>query len=494
MKTIVSFKHLSGKTRSRFRWMFLMVYLSIVSAAAGSAESGMPEFTDCQLTSKGSSFSIQAKCAEMMVLENPDDPEGRQIPIKIVIVPAKHRNKMPDPLFLLAGGPGQSISEAYPSMAGSFETIREDRDIILVDQRGTGGSNPLNCPSSNELLFSDEESILHITDCLKELGINPAFYTTRYFVNDLECVRKTLGYDQINLYGASYGTLAAQAYLERFPGRVRSMILDSVAHRGYKIFYDFRQTVPRALEKLFARCQADPDCNTAFPNLRESFFAILERLEIEAVPVRMKHPTSGELVMFDMTPKRFLQSVMPLLYAPETIALLPLTIHAASEFNDFEPLTGQVASVDMGIYHGLMFSVICAEDAPFFPPENEWPITGPFDYSSHTAMICRICADWNVPREVRLPNPIVSHVPVLFLSGDADPVTPPEFAEKAAQFFPDSLHIVVPHMAHGIINRGCVDEIATDFIRSGSAEGLDTSCTEKILPSPFFINLNGPKP
>jgi len=272
------------------------------------------------------------------------------------------------------------------------------------------------------------------------------------------------------------------------------MILDGVAHPDYRIFYDFRSSVPRALEKLFNRCKGDPDCDKTFPELRDSFFAILERLKSEPVPVRINHPQTGAPLNFDMTYDVFLRSIMPLLYAPETLALLPLTIHAAYEYGDFELLAGQAASIDMGIYPGLMFAVICAEDAPFYPAEKEWQPPGPIDFSSQVRMICDVCSKWNMESKVRIANREVSNVPVLFLSGDADPVTPPESAEKAGQYFPNSLHISLNDMGHGIITRGCIGEIAGEFIRTGSTKNLETSCTDDILPAPFFVNPNGPMP
>ncbi|MBN1551399.1 alpha/beta fold hydrolase [bacterium] len=494
MASTASFKQAFGKKQVKNAWMLCLGMLIVLLAVPVSLAIAMPEFTDCKLTPKGGSASIQAKCTQLTVPENPDDPNGKQIQLKIVIVPAKHRNKMPDPLFLLAGGPGQAISEAFPAIADSFEKIREDRDLVLVDQRGTGGSNPLDCPSSEKLLFSPDESARYIIECADNLDFNPQYYTTLNYIKDLEYVRNALGYDQINLYGASYGTLVAQVYANRYPDRIRAMILDGVAHPGYRVFFDYRQSIPRALEKLFSRCKEDPDCNKAFPNLKESFLTILERLESEPVPVRIKNPKTGEIVQFDMTRERFLQAVMPLLYAPETIALLPLTLHAAAEFNDYEPLAGQSASVDMGIYPGLMFSVVCAEDVPFFPPETKWPEPGPLEFREHALMVCKICSQWHTTSQERIPDPVISHIPVLLLSGDADPVTPPESAEKTAAFYPESLHISLSNMGHGIINRGCIRDIAADFIRSGSVTGLDVSCAEDILPAPFFVNFNGPKP
>ncbi|MFC1849872.1 alpha/beta fold hydrolase [candidate division CSSED10-310 bacterium] len=471
-----------------------IMILLFITGTSGASMPPMPEFEPCQLTPDGGQSSIQAKCTEIVVPEDPENPGGRKISLRLVIVPAKHRNKAPDPLFLLAGGPGQAISEAFPSLAGSFEKIREDRDLVLLDQRGTGGSHPLECSESDDIPLSDQASIESLRNYLETLDVDLSFYTTEYFLGDLEYVRKLMGYEQINLYGASYGTRVAQEYLRLYPQRVRSMILDAVVPPGYRVFYDFRETIPQALEKMLNRCDEDPHCSAAFPDLRQELLTVLDRLDVEPVPIQLHHPKTGQPLELIMTRERFLKCLLPHLYAPETVALLPLSIHAAYEYGDFLPLAGQATSLDMGIYIGVMIAATCAEDVSFFPPESQWPVVGPLDFSSLPRMLCTICAEVNVKEATAPVEPDSSAVPVLLLSGDSDPVTPPDQAERAMKTLTNSLHISVPNMYHGLITRGCISDIAAIFIETGSVKALDTSCAQEIRPAPFFINPNGPSP
>jgi len=452
---------------------------------------------DCQLTAPGMADTLLAHCGELSVPEDPDAPGGRQIALHVAVVPAVSRSPQPDPLFLLAGGPGQSAIEAYPVMlTTAFGIINQDRDVVLLDQRGTGQSNPLECelPEDDDDL-TDAEVAEILQACPATLDADARFYTTEMAVGDLESLRIALGYDQINLYGASYGTRLAQAYLRRHPDRVRTLVLDAVVSPDFTIYASAGVDGAAALDKMFARCQADAACQAAFPDLQVEFTALLTRLEETPVEVSLVDPTTGEPLRFEMNRARFTRMVFALLYAPEVTALLPLALHAAYADGNFAPLVTQATASDVGLYQGLLYAVVCTEDAPYVTPEEIAQSADTY-FGDMSESLREVCATWprgDVPADHTAP--VTSNVPTLLLSGEADPITPPRYAEQVAQTLPNSLHLIAPGMGHGNIIRGCIPHLVSDLVKHASLDALaDVACVKTIAPPPFFVSFTGPTP
>ena len=472
------------------------------TAGVAAVQATKVALEDCLLSSLAAPESVQARCGTLAVPEDRDDPAGRQIALHIAVVPAVSRNPKPDPLFLLAGGPGQAASEAYPAIISTaFARIHQDRDIVLVDQRGTGKSNPLQCALPEEQDVEqqvgawDEEVIAALQACPGTLDADPQFYTTDAAVRDLDQVRAALGYAQVNLYGASYGTRMALAYLQRYPGRVRTVVLDGVVSPDFRIYLTAASDGTRAMHMLFERCRADAACQEAFPDLQAEFEALLEALAAEPVEVRVADPVSGEPVAFTMTGERFANMAFALLYAPEVTSLLPLSVHTAYVGVDFAPLVAQAMAMDAGLYRGLFYAVACAEDAPFITAGEAAALGEGTYFGDMSRTMRRVCQAW--PRGQLPPDfgtPVSASVPVLLLSGEADPITPPEYAGRVAQTLPNSRHVVVPGMGHGVVTRGCIPNLVADFIAAASVQGLDVACVQAIAPPPFFLRLTGPEP
>ncbi len=439
-------------------------------------------------------MTVNARCGSLTVPENPDAPEGRHLDLNVAVVPAISRNPQPDPLFILVGGPGQAAVELYPALAQSFRRVREDRDIVLVDQRGTGESDPLECELPEEEDVDTEAVIAALQACPETLDADPRFYTTEIAMGDLDAVREALGYSTLNLYGVSYGTRAALTYLRLFPDRVRTVVLDAVVSPDYRLYLNTAEDADRALEFLFARCEADAACREAFPTLRENFAALLARLEEAPVTTTLPDPVSAEIVTVTVSSELLRTLTFPLLYTPEIATLLPLNVEAASA-GDFAPLLAQASAMDSGLYLGMLYAVACTEDAPFIDVTEAQQLAEGTLFGDRSVTLREVCATW--PQGELSPGwdaPVRSEVPVLLLSGEADPVTPPRYAERVAETLPNSLHVVGPGMGHGLLGRGCVDGLVADFIAAGSVAELDATCARNLVPPPFFLSPTGPNP
>ena len=443
---------------------------------------------------------VAAQCGTLTVFENREAASGRTIDLHIAIIPATTSLLRPDPLFLLAGGPGQAATEAFPLILNLFTDINKERDLVLVDQRGTGRSNPLSCDSSAEESLvrpvSDEDVVALAQACAAGLDADLTQYTTDAAMADLEDVRAALGYEQINLFGVSYGSRAALTYLRVYPERVRSLILDGVVGPELVLYLQAPRDGQQALELLFARCTADPVCHEEFPELAAEFQALLVQLETP-LTMQVSHPLSGKQLDVTLTSDLFSQIIFNLLYSTDLASLLPLLIHQAYQRSDFSPLVAQglILTSETGLYDGLLYSVTCAEDAPFINLAEAETMQVGTSFPLMARQFVAGCAIWphgQAPAELR--RPVVSDVPALLFSGEADPITPPQYAEQVAETLSNSLHLVIPGYGHNVIGIGCLPLLAANFVALGTAAGLDTTCLDTIQPPPFFIDPAGPRP
>ncbi|MBL8045696.1 MAG: alpha/beta fold hydrolase [Anaerolineales bacterium] len=479
----------------------LALALAACSTAVLPATTPRLPLEDCVLDG-----DVKAQCGEWAVPEDRTATTGKTITLKVVVVPAISRNAQPDALFLFAGGPGQAATEAFPPLLGALERIQQDRDLVLIDQRGTGENNPLTCPDSDDdvtlTLTEDETKKLYLEslrECLTQMAGDPRWYTTENAARDFDEVRAALGYEQINIYGVSYGTRMAQTYLKLFPERVRAVILDGVVPQAEALGIDVAADAQRALEMIFTRCEADEACRAAFPNLRAEFESVLTTLQAEAPIITAIHPTTGQATELRLTRSSTVSTIRLLTYAPETAALLPLLIHQAAQKN-YTMLAAQMVAVgddlSASISGTLNASVLCAEDAPFITPEQAAQANAnTYLGDVQTAQIETLCAVWpHGPVSGDFKQPVQSSVPVLLLSGEADPVTPPSNAEEVARTLPNSLHVVAPGQGHNVLMRGCLPRVAANFIEAASVQGLDVACVQAIAPLPFFVDVTGPKP
>jgi pimeloyl-ACP methyl ester carboxylesterase len=459
----------------------------------------------CRLEHPSHVSATDAECGRLDVLENPADPKSRHIQLNVARVPAVSRRKKLDPLFVLAGGPGMDATTFFASVAPAFARIRRDRDIVLLDQRGTGRSNGLHCDLDQDSLMqaTGDQLALETRRCLESLKSHAdvRFYTTSIAVKDLDRLRAALGYQQIDLYGVSYGTRVAQHYVRRYPERTRSVILDGVVPPELALGPSIALDAEAALGAILARCRKDPACTQKFGDPAEAYHALRKTLGRGTVLLSFSDPTTGERTKVDFS-EEHLDTVLRLAsYSSEQAALLPLSLELANRDGDFRPLASQYLIVskayEQAVAFGMHNSVVCTEDVPFYDPSriDRKALEQTFLGVAQVDALVTLCKEW--PRgsiDADFHAPLRSNVPALLLSGGNDPVTPAKFGEQAAKGFLRGVHVVLPGLGHGQLTAPCVDRLMAQFIDRGDAKNLDTSCTRVVKPMPFFTTLAGPPP
>jgi pimeloyl-ACP methyl ester carboxylesterase len=460
----------------------------------------------CMLTHSSRLMSLKAECATLEVPENPSG-EGRRITLSIVRVPAISERKAADPLFILAGGPGMGAQEMYPAVAAAFSRVGRDRDIILLDQRGTGTSTPLACALDPDgaLLRGKEATVEDIDaaarDCLDELRAKHDVrqYTTSVAVRDLETVREALGAERINLYGISYGTRVAQHYLRRHPDRVRSVVLDGVVPPGLALGPAIATDAEAALARIFKRCTAQPACRSAFGDPTATYRSLLERLRTTPREVRLPDPRTGEPRSLRFGHHHLAAVLRLSSYDASQAALLPVALHEAATKENFTPLASSLlmlyGSMEGSIATGMHYSVVCSEDIPFVGAVDRARLAATYMGTEMLDSLQRVCASWpRGPVDADFREPLSTAVPVLLLSGADDPVTPPSYGEAALRGLADARHVVLADAGHGQLGAPCMDKVLRDFIDTAQPSKLDLKCLDKRSTAPFFTSLAGPPP
>ena len=413
---------------------------------------------------------------------------GRMIDLRVAVIKAKNPKLAPDPIFYLTGGPGSSAIEWGSYAMEILGLANEKRDVVLVDQRGTGGSNKLVCPRPADPALQVET----LRNCLADLNGDPRAYTTAWAMDDLDDVRAALGYDQINLYGGSYGASAAQVYILRHGAHVRTAAVDGVTLLDVPMLERWPIASQKALDLLFARCEVDAACHTAFPDLRQEFAEALARLNRAPVTLPITDPSTGQPML--LTPELFRTTVHAALASTPTVVLVPKFIHLVYT-EDWKglaeliaPFFSDASATPQWVLMNLM--ILCYEDwAKDRPAETTSASAGSYlKYDDVRALSVpeNICAAMPWPRAEALYEPVTnSAVPMLFFSGEVDPQNPPENIAGAKQRYPNSLSLVAPGQAHGFTGIPCRASIVADFITRGSVEGLSTKCLEEVALPPF---------
>jgi pimeloyl-ACP methyl ester carboxylesterase len=481
-------------------------FLGFAGLAAAEVSPPSLALKPCRLEHPARMLAVTAECVTITVAENPDEPAGRKIDLFVARVPAISLNKKPDPLFLIAGGPGTSAVDMYTSSAGPFDRVRRDRDIILLDQRGTGRSHRLDCDYGEQNLYErvdDLEVAESNRKCRDELSRKSdlRMYTTSIAVRDIDTVRQALGYERINLFGNSYGTRVAQHYARRFPKATRTLILDGVVNPEIVLGPAIAIDAESALERILKRCAGDPHCHKAFNDPSADYRALRTQLIAKPVKTMVSDVATGRPIDFDFTPRHLSAVLRFASYNDDQAALLPLSLHLATHEGNFTPLASQFRvfahSLEAAFAYGMHNSVACSEDAPLIDSSklDLAALNATHMGAEQVQQLIEACKDW--PKGVvdeDLHATLKSDAAALLLSGADDPVTPPQYAMLAQRAFADSKHVIIAGHGHGQFGAPCVDRIIGNFVAAGSAKGLDSSCTEKLKPMPFFITLAGPAP
>lgn len=470
---------------------------------AGCSQTQKVQATDRLKPCTGDDTPVDAYCGSFKVFENRATKQGRQIDLNIVVLPALRADAKADPLFFLAGGPGQGAAKMAKVVRELYRRMQTDRDIVLVDQRGTGKSNPLNCESKDDSLSAVNESqdsiLARLKACMAGYDADLTQYTTDIAMDDLDDVRAFLGYDTINIYGGSYGTRAGLVYMRRHGGHLRAAVLDGVAPTNMRLPLFFPRDSERAFSLLVKDCEADPGCRAAYPNLGDRFRALMARLQKDPPQANVTHPRTGDRGSIRVEARLLANVIVSTLYSPMASALVPAII-ARAEQDDFQGMLALAALGDSGgdtnMSVGMQLSVICAEDAPRISVEEAKKESAGTLFGEYVMRTQQdACAFW--PRgavDRSFYEPVTSATPTLVMSGEIDPVTPPVWGAETASYLSASKHIVMPGTGHTAGGTGCGLRIIKNFIDAGTTDGLDTACVDAVHRPPFFLTPAGPDP
>ena len=485
---------LAPGSRVLARWGACLLFGTAIQAAEIDLE-------PCDLSANDGRQEVDAQCGTLEVALKPSEPDGETIELFVAVVPALAEQPSPDPLVVIAGGPGEAATRFYATAEQAFSRIVRSRDIVLVDQRGTGSSAPLHCESSQDDPFLTTGGVESMIDasvqCLEGLDHDPRYFTTSVAVRDLDRVRQALGYEALNLYGVSYGTRVAQHYLRRFPHRTRRVILDSVVPPDVALGPEVALASQAALDALFDRCEADPGCRDAYPDLRQRFDAVLERLREAPVEVVLDHPRTGDPVDVLVDHWMLVGVVRLLVYHPQTASLLPVLIEATHR-GDYRALAAQAFVIAEGLEDlamGLNNAVVCTEDIPFARDVDVDALAATYMGTAFMDIVAGVCRHW--PKGVLdadLREPVVSDRPALILAGELDPITPPRYARQAAAGLSNAVEVVGQGQGHGMLVVGCVQRLMAEFLDIDEPGALDLDCVGRMRPFPLFISRMGPGP
>lgn len=466
---------------------------------------GRLTFKPCELKQPNSALSTAAWCTPFQVPENRDDPSSRKIDLKLALLRAAAQRPQQDTVVLLAGGPGQAATESWNSVAGSLQALLAQRNVLLLDQRGTGGSNPLDCkpPTGSDTQhendgFDPAKLREEVAQCLKQVQAkaDPRFYTTTIAAQDLEDVRQALGSPSFDLVGVSYGTRMAQQYATRYPQAVRSIVLDGVVPNSLVLGEDFATNLDAALKAQFARCAAVPACKQRFGDPYQTLYQLRDALRANPHEVSFRDPQSYQTVKRTLDEYSLASVVRMFAYTPLTAALLPLSIDAAAH-GDVGPLLGQakLLSGDLAdtMNGGMQSSIICSEDADLLTPrpQDAQTILGTRMIDALQA----VCSVWpKGTRPADFHQPFKSDKPTLLLSGEYDPVTPPRYGDDVLGGLTNARHLVLKGQGHNVIGAGCAPRLLKRFIEDLNPKALDIRCLDRLQATPMFIDFNGATP
>lgn len=479
----------------------------VIAPHATAFTLGSLHFTACELAQKRSGATTRAFCTPFQVPENRADPGGRRIDLRVALIRSDAPAADRDLVVYLAGGPGESAIDTWPEVAAAFAPLVKHHHILLVDQRGTGGSNALTCPGANgddgrgdkvDVEFDVDEARKQTRECLAaiERRADPRYYTTTVAVEDLEAVRRALGSPKLDLVGVSYGTRFAQQYVMRHPQAVRSVVLDSVVPNPLVLGEDFAGNLDAALKADFALCTKEPACAKAFGDPWASLVLLRDRLRATPQAWDYRDPVTFEPKHLRLDEAGLARLVRFFAYTPESAALLPLSIAEGLRGN-FTPLAGQerLLTGDLGDLrsNAMQLSVACSEDADLLTDRAQ--DAGTILGTRLVDLLRTACAIW--PRGTRpadFHSPLTTATPVLILEGQVDPVTPPRYGEEVLKGLSDGRLLIARGQGHNVIGRGCIPRLVREFVDKLDPRTLDASCVDALGPTPAFVDFNGASP
>lgn len=474
---------------------------SFIMAGCSQAPTTPPDFQIASCKIEGT--EVAAECGRLYVYENRAARTGRKIPIEFVRVRATGDDRFGDAVFELTGGPGENATVNAANMINASKTL-QNHDLVIVDQRGTGKSNPLDClkydleagPDAFAEMFEksyyDIERFHACEERLREIA-DLRFYTTSLSADDIDDLRAALGYDKMTLDGGSYGTTLALEIVRRHGAHVRAAVLAGVIPPEVNQTQTLARDTENMLEKLFVDCEADETCASAFPTFRADFRDVLDRVRAGPIDVTLPHTLTQEPETVRVHYSELVIGIRYALYSTNLSARLPLAVSEAKT-GDYSRLAALLPQIlyrlaDV-VSEGMWASVRCAEEFPYLDVERaradaEGTMLGTERIDSGEA----ICSFW--PRgeaAADFHEPVRSDVPILLLAGEVDAATPPWMSKIAAQTLSDSRLVIAANSSHWELGgNDCIDGIVAQFIETASPSELETSCAKALERPPFAL-------
>lgn len=513
------------RARARSR---IALGLLLAALAAGGARAAEPagdtltpdrwhlgslDLRPCTVGARGGS-GLPTEAAYCTTLDVPEDweaPAGRHIGLHLALVRSTGADADPDLVVFLDGGPGGAATEDYPAMAPALAPLRKRHHILLVDQRGTGASNPLDC-EDDLTLEGDKPDRRAVPPapgdaaaqqaatrrCLAALAPRaaPQFYATTDAVRDLEAVRQALGGRALDLVGVSYGTRVAQQYSVRYPQAVRSIVLDSPVPNRVALLSEHARNLEAALQQRLALCGATPACAQRYGDSAAVLRAVLERLRRQPQTVQLPDPRSDEPRPQRLGADDLAQLLRFYLYSDTTSALVPLVI-AQAHGGQYAAVLAQsrivVGDVAEHLSNGMAASVLCTEDADLLQdqPQDAATLLG----AGLVSVARATCALWpHRGRPAGFHEPLRTDVPLLVLSGQFDPVTPQQYGAEIVARLPHARQLLAPGQGHAVLGVGCMPKLVAAFVRDRDPARLDDRCLAALGAAPAFLDVNGARP
>ncbi|GAA5139104.1 alpha/beta hydrolase [Thalassotalea piscium] len=474
-------------------WNSIFVASLLLCSSQSYANADKLALEDCHIDG----IKQKVQCGTLQVPENYQVPAGTQISVNFAVIPAIDKTQNKEPLMFLAGGPGQAAAEIAASLRQGFTQVRKTRDLILVDQRGTGKSNPLQCEEVDDVdpyaSIPEDLDVEDIKQCLAQFEGDLSQFNTENAIRDFDAVRAALGYEKIAIYGGSYGTRAGLVFMRMFPDSLSAVVLDSVGPIEVPIG-TFGQSSARSFNMLIQHCMEEATCKQAYPNLAQEFATVMERLSEKPITTTITHPRLGTPTEFVISRLKFVSTLRMQLYTVEMRTMVPLVVHQAF-LGNFAPLAGLTAMQDssMGMYVGLLFNIVCNEDVPRISDEM-WRKDADNNFGQDASHLAwkTVCPVWPQYRlNETFYQPVTTNVPTLIISGDVDPVTPPSNGEYSDKSLPNSKHLILKNSGHTPGPSTCAINIIDEFLTIKDPNVLDESCLNKIPSESFMTSLNG---
>ena len=453
------------------------VSMTVVPGAQGSARA--QALKPCLVKGLGVEQGIEARCGTVVVAENRAKPNGRTIGLRVVVVPASSKPVAKDAVTYLAGGPGSGAASEYVGLKQAWPAVNAHHDLLLVDQRGTGRSNAHACPKPTKPLTSKAVLHAYTLACVNAFGGDVRQYGTRMAMDDLDAVRAALGYRQLDVFGASYGAIAAQIYLKLHPSSVRTLTLLGATATDVPFFAHWAGNAQHALDQWAKLCASQSACHKAFPHWQRQFSELVKAWD--------SHPAQIRTGM-TMTGIQFASVIHGMLVDASKAPSIPLVVSRAAN-GDYAPLN-RAGPGDLGTSPLLMYwSIWCNEPWAGLNANGPWGTA--FD-SYTTAFIaqfrlgCTFMPKRNEPRSL-WTFPSSTRVPLLAITGAADPQDPLTNLPDLKRDFPDSRAVILAHTGHELDLGGCVGQITANFIDRGTTKKLDTRCASTIAAPRFRL-------